>query len=81
MGSLSFADLDAALRHVVVSERRRQGHTQMSLARAAQIQHTHLCAYESARKWIGLRRLVRLSGALGVPLSELVARAEGMVGT
>lgn len=75
----SFSTLDAALRHIVVSERRRLGHTQTSLARAANLEPSYVSAYECCRRTLGLSSLVRVARALDMPLSRLVAQAEEMV--
>lgn len=75
----SFATLDAALRHIIVSERTRQHHSQLSLARAAKLEPSYVSAYECCRRTFGLASLVRVARALGMPLSSLVAKAEGMV--
>jgi transcriptional regulator with XRE-family HTH domain len=77
--SLSFHTLDAAIRHVVVVERLRQGHSQASLARAASLEPSYVSAYECCRRTLGMSSLVRVSRALGMPLSGLVAKAEGLV--
>lgn len=76
----SFRTIDAALRHTVVSERARHGHSQSSFARAIGMSQANLSDYECARRGFQIETLVRVARALDMPLSRLVAKAERLVG-
>jgi transcriptional regulator with XRE-family HTH domain len=75
----SYQTLDAALRHVIVSERVRKGHSQVSFAHAIGVSRQYLNRYELAQRSFGMGSLVRIARALRMPLSQLVAKAEEML--
>lgn len=77
--SPTYPSLDAALRHVLVAERVRQGHSQASFARACGVERRALGRYEFAEKTLAIETLVRVARALQTPLSKLIAAAEEMV--
>ena len=71
--------LQVSLGRVIRTARANLGHSQESFALAAGIHRTYMGDVERGERNISLKNLVRISDTLGVPLSRLIAEAEGDV--
>jgi len=61
--------------------RHASGLSQAQLAEASALHETYISQVEHGRRNLTLRAMCQLSGALSVPLSQLVARAEDLTRT
>ncbi|WP_322173518.1 helix-turn-helix domain-containing protein [Acutalibacter caecimuris] len=78
---MSTAQLDPRLVGQVIARfRRRKGLTQEVLSGLADIGRTHLSAIENGERKPTLETLYRISGALGVSMSAIVAEIEKEIG-
>ncbi len=81
MPVMSTAQLDPRLVGQVIARfRRRKGLTQEVLSGLADIGRTHLSAIENGERKPTLETLYRISGALGVSMSAIVAEIEKEIG-
>lgn len=66
-----------SLGNVIRSERYRRGfRSQEGLAYRAELHPTYIGAIERGERNVSLQNLLRISGALGMPLSRLIEQAE-----
>ena len=66
-----------SLGNTIRSERYRKGYrSQEALAHASQLHPTYLGGIERGERNISLNNLLRIAGALDMPLSRLIAAAE-----
>jgi transcriptional regulator with XRE-family HTH domain len=68
--------LQVSLGHVIRAARADLGYSQESFAYAVGIHRTYMGAVERGERNVSLRNLVRISNALRIPLSRLIAEAE-----
>jgi transcriptional regulator with XRE-family HTH domain len=61
---------------VVREERIKRGISQEKLAQLAQLHRTYMSRIEAGQVRLGLDAAEKLANGLGVPLSEMVAKAE-----
>lgn len=77
---MSAAQLDPVLVGQVIARfRREKGLTQEVLSGLSDIGRTHLSAIENGERKPTLETLFRISGALGVPMSAIVAEIEAEI--
>lgn len=69
--------LQISLGRVIRAARTDLGYSQESFALAAGIHRTYMGDVERGERNISLKNLVRISNTLGIPLSRLIAEAEG----
>jgi transcriptional regulator with XRE-family HTH domain len=70
------AQFRRALGSAVLQRRRAQGLSQEDLGEVAGVDRTYVSGLESGKRNPTLETLLRLCGALDVPLSELILEAE-----
>lgn len=74
---MDYEALREGLGNVIRSERYRRGiRSQEGLAHAAGLHPAYVGSVERGERNVSLQNLVRIAGALGMPLSELIAEAE-----
>ena len=56
--------------------RKERGYTQESLARAAGVHRTSIARYETGKRGLGAKNLMRLADTLKVPVDDLMERTE-----
>lgn len=72
--------LSKAFGQVVRDERIKQGISQEKLAQLAELHRTYMSRVELGQVRLGLDVAQKLANGLGMPLSEMVAKAEERVG-
>lgn len=77
---VGYEELRIALGRTVRALRYKQGFSQEGFAHEAGMHPTYLGGIERGERNVSLRNLTRLAGALGMPLSDLIAEAEEVAG-
>lgn len=79
---MNYDEIRKALGRVVRAERYRRGYeSQEAFALVVETHKNYVGAIERGERNVSLHLLVRMAGALDMPLSRLIAEAEELVGT
>lgn len=70
-------EIQVSIGRVVRAKRSQQGYSQESFADRVGLHRTYIGAFERGERNLSLQNLVRIANALGLPLSSLLAEAEG----